>query len=90
MFLKNTSDGKFITFFGGLSITPQNLSYVNAGHNPPLLIRNGEIIYLDKGGIILGVMKTFMPYISETVQLESGDLIVLFTDGVTGAKSPGG
>ncbi|MBK6680482.1 MAG: serine/threonine-protein phosphatase [Ignavibacteriales bacterium] len=51
-------------------------------------MRNGEIIYLDKGGIILGVMKTFMPYVSETVQLESGDLIVLFTDGVTEAKSP--
>lgn len=86
---ENTTDGKFITFFWGIiDNAAKTLSYVNAGHNPPLLIRNGEIIYLDKGGIILGVMKTFMPYISETVQLESGDLIVLFTDGVTEAKSP--
>jgi sigma-B regulation protein RsbU (phosphoserine phosphatase) len=86
---ENTSDGKFITFFWGIiDNAAKTLSYVNAGHNPPLLIRNGEIIYLDKGGIILGVMKTFMPYVSETVQLESGDLIVLFTDGVTEAKSP--
>lgn len=86
---ENTSDGKFITFFWGIiDNAAKTLSYVNAGHNPPLLIRNGEIIYLDKGGIILGVMKTFMPYVSETVQLESGDLIILFTDGVTEAKSP--
>jgi sigma-B regulation protein RsbU (phosphoserine phosphatase) len=86
---ENTSDGKFITFFWGIiDNATKTLNYVNAGHNPPLLIRNGEIIYLDKGGIILGVMRTFMPYVSETVQLESGDLIVLFTDGVTEAKSP--
>ncbi|GAB1443833.1 hypothetical protein MASR2M39_26770 [Ignavibacteriales bacterium] len=86
---ENTSDGKFITFFWGvIDNAAKTLNYVNAGHNPPLLIRNSEIIYLDKGGIILGVMKTFMPYVSETVQLESGDLIVLFTDGVTEAKNP--
>ena len=58
---ENTSDGRFITFFWGIfDELNKNLTYVNAGHNPPLLIRDGKIIKLDKGGIILGVMKTFM------------------------------
>lgn len=85
----NTSDGKFITFFWGI-LDNSNLefSYVNAGHNPPLLVRGGEITYLDKGGIILGVMPTFTPYLTETIQLHEDDLLVLFTDGVTEAKSP--
>ncbi len=86
---ENTTDGKFITFFWGiLDDEAGTLTYVNAGHNPPLLVRNGEIRYLDKGGIIFGVMPTIMPYASETVELVEGDLVVLFTDGVTEAKNP--
>ena len=86
---ENTTDGKFITFFWGiLDDETGSLTYVNAGHNPPLLVRNGEIRYLDKGGIIFGVMPTIMPYASETVELQDDDLIVLFTDGVTEAKNP--
>ena len=82
----NTMDGKFITFFWGV-LDENNLTfnYVNAGHNPPLLIRNKKIIKLDKGGIILGVMKTFTPYESPTISLEKDDIIILFTDGVTEA-----
>ncbi len=85
---ENTSDGKFITFFWGV-FDDENLTleYVNAGHNPPLLIRDGEIIKLTKGGIILGVMKTTMPYESEIIQLVSGDVLVMFTDGITEAKN---
>ncbi len=84
----NTSDGKFITFFWGmLNDESPTLQYVNAGHNPPLLIRNKKIQKLELGGIILGVMKTFMPYVTETIGLEKDDIIILFTDGVTEAKN---
>lgn len=84
---ENTSDGRFITFFWGyLNEKERTFHYVNAGHNPPLLIRNQEIHYLDKGGLILGVMQTLIPYSSELLNLEAGDLIVMFTDGVTEAK----
>ncbi len=85
---ENITDGKFITFFWGI-LNNQNKTfhYVNAGHNPPLLVRNGEIKKLEKGGIILGVMKTFTPYNSEIVQLQKDDLIVFFTDGVSEAKN---
>jgi phosphoserine phosphatase RsbU/P len=84
---ENTMDGKFITFFWGIIDTEaKKLHYVNAGHNPPLLIRNGAITKLIKGGIILGVMKNFIPYESEEVYLQTGDVLVLFTDGITEAK----
>ncbi|MCW9094445.1 MAG: SpoIIE family protein phosphatase, partial [Ignavibacteriaceae bacterium] len=46
----NTSEGRFITFFWGYIDTKTNtLTYVNAGHNPPYIIRNGKIIKLEKG-----------------------------------------
>lgn len=88
---ENTTEGKFITFFWAIieNDTKQML-YVNAGHNPPLLIRKSKIIKLDKGGIILGVMNTIIPYISERLQLEKDDLLILFTDGVSEAMNQNG
>lgn len=86
---QNTSDGRFITFFWALLDDNQRkLTYVNAGHNPPILVRNNQIIRLSEGGIILGVMKTWMPYNSNSIQLESGDKIIMFTDGVSEAMNP--
>jgi sigma-B regulation protein RsbU (phosphoserine phosphatase) len=84
----NTSEGRFITFFWGYIDTKTNtLTYVNAGHNPPYIIRNGKIIKLEKGGIIFGVMKTFTPYIFEEVKLKKDDVIILYTDGVSEAMN---
>lgn len=86
---QNTSDGRFITFFWGLlDDNEKKLTYVNAGHNPPFLIRQNQVIRLSEGGIILGVMKTIMPYNSNSLNLESGDKIILFTDGVSEAMNP--
>lgn len=88
---KNTADGKFITFFWGiLNDIEKTFKYVNAGHNPPLLIRNGKIIKLEIGGMILGVMKTLIPYRSEKIQLIKDDVIVMFTDGITEAMNKKG
>ena len=88
---ENTTEGKFITFFWALiDDEKKQLLYVNAGHNPPLLIRKGKIAKLDKGGIILGVMKTMIPYLSENLQLEKDDVIILFTDGVSEAMNQNG
>jgi sigma-B regulation protein RsbU (phosphoserine phosphatase) len=85
---ENTIMGSFITFFWGiLDNKKRELHYVNAGHNPPLHIRNGKISKLKKGGIILGVMPTMVPYSSEIVQLEPEDAIILFTDGITEAMN---
>ena len=85
---ENTTMGSFITFFWGiLDNVKKEMIYVNAGHNPPLHIRGGKISKLKKGGMILGVMQTLVPYISETVSFESGDAVVLFTDGITEAMN---
>ena len=87
----NTSDGRFITFFWGtINNEQRQLKYVNAGHNPPLLIRDGKIRKLQKGGIILGVMKTTIPYISEVIDLKKDDVIILFTDGISEAMNEQG
>ena len=83
---ENTSDGRFITFFWGI-LNDENLQFesVNMGHNPPLIIRNGEIIKLRIGGMLMGVMPTITPYKKETTQLVKNDLLILFTDGITEA-----
>lgn len=84
----NTSDGRFITFFWGiLNDITKTFNYVNAGHNPPLLIRNGTITKLEIGGMILGVMKTMIPYKSESIQLQTDDVLVMFTDGISEAMN---
>jgi sigma-B regulation protein RsbU (phosphoserine phosphatase) len=57
-------------------------------HNPPFLLRaNGKIERLDLGGIILGLMKTLTPYQEGSVTLETGDVLVMFTDGVSEAMN---
>jgi len=82
----NSSEGRFITFFWGYINTRTNtLTYVNAGHNPPYILRDDSVIKLTQGGIILGVMETVDPYIFEEVKLEKDDVIILFTDGVSEA-----
>jgi sigma-B regulation protein RsbU (phosphoserine phosphatase) len=82
----NTTDGRFITFFWAVICNEtKEFRYVNAGHNPPLLIRNGNITKLKKGGIILGVVETTIPYLSESLTLQSDDVLILFTDGISEA-----
>ena len=81
---QNTDPEKYITFFFGLlDKTSLQMDYVNAGHNPPYLLHNnGSIDELVTGGIILGMMPD-MPYEIGSCQLSKGDLLMLFTDGVT-------
>ena len=81
---RNTDPEKYITFFyGQLDINTFRLDYVNAGHNPPYILhKDGTIDELVKGGIILGMMPD-MPYEIGSCQLQKGDLVMLYTDGVT-------
>lgn len=88
---ENIIIGSFITFFWGiLDEENSTFTYVNAGHNPPLLLREGTITKLKLGGMILGIIPTMAPYALETVELKPGDALLLFTDGVTEAMSAGG
>jgi sigma-B regulation protein RsbU (phosphoserine phosphatase) len=77
----------FITvFYGVLDPQKMQLSYVNAGHNPPLLVRGDPpmVRILEGKGIALGVVPDVnIPLAS--ISVEHGDLIVMYTDGVTEA-----
>lgn len=86
---QNTPSDKFISFFWGrFDHAEQVLHYVNAGHNPPLLIRsNGEISRLSEGGVLLGAMPTLTPYNVGQAFLAEDDILVLYTDGVTEAMN---
>lgn len=86
---RNTASDKFITFFWG-SLDPKTRAfrYVNAGHNPPFLLRNnGSVERLTDGGLILGIMNTFIPYQEGTILLYPGDHVIMFTDGVSEAMN---
>ncbi len=84
----NTPSGQFITFFvATYDPATRKLTYVNAGHNPPLLFRaDGTTIEElgEGGGLFLGGMPD-MPYEKIEIQLEKDDLLFMFTDGVTEA-----
>ncbi len=88
---ENTDFDKFITFFVSiLHLDSGQLEYVNAGHNPPMLVRaDGSIELLETGGLLLGVMKS-LGYERGTVDLHPGDVVVMFTDGVTEAMNSDG
>jgi sigma-B regulation protein RsbU (phosphoserine phosphatase) len=87
----NTQAHQFITFFAGIyDAGTSTFSYVNAGHNPPLIVRrDGSFIELQSGGLILGAVAE-MTYKQESVELESGDLIFLYTDGLSEAENSDG
>ena len=74
-----------------LDTEKMTLQYTNAGHNYPLLFRTkGEVECLKKvDGTVLGMMKG-LPYRSNTIDVEAGDRILLYTDGVTEAHNPEG
>lgn len=83
---KNPS-GKFITAFYGVLTDGGEFRYCNAGHNPPLLVTAaGEVRPLREGGMVMGVFDG-VPYEQGVVSWNSGDRLVLYTDGVTEAQS---
>jgi phosphoserine phosphatase RsbU/P len=83
---RNTTSDRFVTFFYAQLDGPTRfLRYVNAGHNAPIVLhRNGSHDRLREGGIVLGVFPGQL-FALGTIQLEPGDRVVLFTDGVTEA-----
>jgi phosphoserine phosphatase RsbU/P len=85
----NSQNGRRFTtaFIAEYDPTTRVLNYVNAGHNNPILRRKtGAMERLDLGGMPLGIMSD-APYVSGTTTLESGDWLVVFTDGVIEAEN---
>ena len=81
---QNIPSNKYVTFFlAALDPGSGRVAYVNAGHNPPLLVRaNGEVETLQEGGMVLGLFDA-VPYADGAVDLRPGDTLVIYSDGVT-------
>jgi sigma-B regulation protein RsbU (phosphoserine phosphatase) len=82
----------FITmFYAKYNAATGRLSYANAGHNRPMICRRGQsaCIELDAEGLILGVKQSVM-FEERTIDLQKGDVLLFYTDGLTEATNPEG
>ncbi|HSY03639.1 MAG TPA: SpoIIE family protein phosphatase [Acidobacteriaceae bacterium] len=73
-------------FFAAFDPKTRRLECVNAGHNPPVVLRNGEVIRLEADGPVVGLLP-FAPYTEQEMMLEPGDLLILYTDGISEAMT---
>ena len=90
MLSRESFDSMFVTlFYGVYNIRTGEVHYVNAGHNPPYLLKaDGKVQMLpNSNNICMGVTEGF-PYQESTLTLNKGDILVTFTDGVTEACDP--
>ena len=80
---------QFVTaFYGMLDATNRTLAFVNAGHNPPLILeRDGRARFIERGGLPLGMFRDTR-YYEYYLPVESGQTLVLYTDGATEAATP--
>ena len=83
--VQKSASNRFITLFCAVLDKEGNFNFVNAGHNPPILARaDGSLELLSTKALVLGAFD-FAQYKAHQVKLEPGDVVVIFTDGVTEA-----
>ncbi|GAB4123472.1 MAG: hypothetical protein OHK0045_16120 [Raineya sp.] len=87
--MQNAQGENFITFFvATYNFATQTLHYINAGHNPPLLVSQHHLQRLEQGSTVLGVFEP-LPFIVETqIHLKDESIIFAYTDGLTEALNP--
>ncbi len=85
---ESSTSSRYATFF--LSIfnpAKRELQYVNAGHNPPFLLRKGQdMLRLEAGGPVIGLLND-LAYEEQSVFVEAGDLLLTYTDGISEAMT---
>ncbi len=90
MLCEDTQPSEFVTlFYGVLNSETKRLAYCNAGHDPPMLLRNGDIRLLETGGPLLGVMED-ATFTQKSIGLRPGDVLMLYTDGLIDAMNAQG
>ena len=92
--VNNNSQGdRFVTFFvGKYSAKRKSLHYINAGHNPPLLLRKdtSDLVYLTAGCVGLGMLEEIPKITAGTIAISSGDKLLCYTDGLIEAENEQG
>jgi sigma-B regulation protein RsbU (phosphoserine phosphatase) len=85
---RNMAPGRFVTFcYARIDVGAGRITYANAGHNPPLLIRaDGSVGHLSPGGTVLGVFVE-SAYEQGEFPIGSGDRLVFYTDGITEGRN---
>jgi sigma-B regulation protein RsbU (phosphoserine phosphatase) len=87
LIFETSPSNRYATFFyGQYEPATRLLTYVNGGHNPPMIFRDGEVLRLEEGGPVVGLFKPSR-YSQASVQMASGDVMVLFTDGISEAMN---
>jgi sigma-B regulation protein RsbU (phosphoserine phosphatase) len=87
MACRECRDGEFVTLFYAIAdVNEMTLTYCNCGHEPTVLIRGGQTMDLDKGGLVLGVEATAQ-YDIQAVELKDGDCLLFYTDGLIDAAN---
>jgi sigma-B regulation protein RsbU (phosphoserine phosphatase) len=90
MVCRDTKPQEFVTlFYGVLDVMNKRLTYCNAGHPPPVILRDGKIIELLSTNLVLGIDPN-EPYQQHIFELKQGDFILAYTDGVTDTANPKG
>jgi len=73
-------------FFASYDPATRSLECVNAGHNPPVVLRGEETIRLEADGPVVGLLPS-APYSEQSLTLQPGDLLILYTDGISEAMT---
>jgi sigma-B regulation protein RsbU (phosphoserine phosphatase) len=85
---RSNLSSRFISVFYGELESNGNLSFVNAGHQPPLLFRKDRVLELRTGGTVIGALPQ-VSFRRGLVRLDPGAVLVLFTDGIVDRRGPG-
>ena len=85
---RSNLSSRYVSVFYGELEPNGGLSYVNAGHQPPLLFRKDRIVELRTGGTVIGPLPE-VSFRRGHVRIDPGCLLVLFTDGIVERRSPG-
>ncbi len=82
-----SSSNRYATFFyGQYDPATGRFDYVNAGHNPPILVQEGKVIRLEEGGAVIGLLDN-CEYAQGSVTIRPGDCLLAFTDGISEAMN---
>jgi phosphoserine phosphatase RsbU/P len=88
---ETTGGERYITMFlGSYDFASRRLNYINAGHNPPVLVSGGDVQLLNNGSTILGVFDSLPVIEKQSLFVDENSIIITYTDGITELENESG